>query len=140
VHQLRVEVRRNMDVLKVGFTPQPAVVRVRSVVFATTSGGIIKSRFWLEAASASITQGFGVKTFGQLANLLVALLTPAAVIAFVMGTWRVCADLGWAGAFLIGDGFFSHWQVWIALSIGLKMVSSSMLAWGSRSGKFSEEN
>jgi hypothetical protein len=76
----------------------------------------------------------------QLANILVALLTPAALVALVLGIWRVCADLGWAGPFLIGDGFFSHWQVWIALSIGLKMLSSSLIAWGSRTAKFSEEN
>jgi hypothetical protein len=83
---------------------------------------------------------FGMGTLSQLANILVALLTPAAVVACVMGMWRVCMDLGWAGAFLISGGFFSHWQVWIALSIALKMLSSSLIAWGSRNGKFSEEN
>jgi hypothetical protein len=129
-----------MDVLKVGLTPQPAVARARSGVVTTTSESTIKSRFWLEAASALTSEGSGIKTVGQLANILVALLTPAAVTAFVMGMWRVCADLGWAGAFLIADGFFSHWQVWIALSIALKMLSSTLIAWGSRTSKFSEEN
>lgn len=71
---------------------------------------------------------------------MVALLTPAAVVAFVMGMWRLCMDLGWAGAFLISGGFFSHWQVWIALSIGLKMLSSTLITWGARTSKFSEEN
>jgi hypothetical protein len=53
---------------------------------------------------------------------------------------RGLGDLGWAGTFLISGGFFSHWQVWIALSITLKMLSSTLLAWGSRTGKLSEEN
>jgi hypothetical protein len=129
-----------MEVLKVGLTPQPAVARAESGAATTTSGDSIKSRLWFVDASAANTQGYAVKTVGQLANILVALLTPAAVVAFVMGMWRMCADLGWAGAFLIAGGFFSHWQVWIALSIGLKMLSSTMIAWGSRTSKFSEEN
>jgi hypothetical protein len=96
----------------------------------------MKSQVWFEGAFAVITQGFS----RQLADVLVALLTPSAVLALVMALWRVAADLGWAGAFLIGDGFFSHWQVWIVLSIGLKLISSTMIAWGSRTNKFSEEN
>jgi hypothetical protein len=140
VHPLRVEVRRNMDVLKVGLTPQPAVAPARSSVDTSTSESTIKQQFWFDGASALFGPGVSIRTLGQLANVLVALLTPAAVIAFVMGMWRVCADLGWAGAFLITGGFFSHWQVWIALSIGLKMLSSTLIAWGSRTAKFSEEN
>ena len=76
----------------------------------------------------------------QLANVLVALLTPAALVALALGIWRVSTDLGWAQSFVISGGFFSHWQVWIALSVGLKMLSSTLLAWGSRVSKFSEEN
>jgi hypothetical protein len=129
-----------MEVLKVGLTPQPAVARAQSGAVATTSESTIKPRFSFVDVSALNTQGFAIKTVGQLANILVALLTPAAVVAFVLGMWRMCADLGWAGSFLIAGGFFSHWQVWIALSIGLKMLSSSMIAWGSRISKFSEEN
>jgi len=125
-----------MEVLKVVLTPQPAVARAQSGVTAITSETTVKSQFWFEGAFALITQGFS----RQLADVLVALLTPSAVVALVMALWRVGADLGWAGAFLIAGGFFSHWQVWIALSIGLKLISSTMLAWGSRTGKFSEEN
>jgi hypothetical protein len=125
-----------MPVLKVGLTPQPAVARARSGVAATTSESTIKLQVWFESAVVFITQTFS----RQLANILVALLTPAALVALVMGIWRVCTDLGWAGAFLITDGFFSHWQVWIALSVGLKMLSSTLIAWGSRTDKFSEEN
>ncbi len=121
-----------MPVLKIVLTPQPAVARARSGGAATTSESTIKPQFRFEGAF--------VQTLGQMANVLVALLTPAALVAFVLGLWRVCADLGWAGAFPISGGFFSHWQVWIALSIALKMLSSVLIAWGSRSAKFSEEN
>jgi hypothetical protein len=136
VHQLQVEVRWEMSVFKVVLAPQPAVVRARSGFAAITSESTLKLQVWFEDAFALITQGFS----RQLADILVALLTPSAVIALVMALWRVAADLGWAGAFLITDGFFSHWQVWIALSIGLKLISSTMIAWGSRTSKFSEEN
>jgi len=125
-----------MAVLKVGLTPQPAVAPAPSGVVRSTSESTLKSQFWFEGAFEVITQGFS----RQLADVLVALLTPAAVVALVMALWRVGADLWWAGAFLITGGFFSHWQVWIALSIGLKLLSSTLIAWGSRTNKFSEEN
>ena len=45
-----------------------------------------------------------------------ALLTPGALAAFVLSMWRLGADLGFARSFAIGDGIFSHWQVWLAIS------------------------
>ena len=51
------------------------------------------------------------------------------------GIWRFCADTGWTDTFLITGGFFSHWQVWIALSIALKLLSSFLLAWAGRTAK-----
>jgi hypothetical protein len=129
-----------MSGLKIGLTLQPAVARARSVVTATTSDSTLKFQVWFDGVAAVVAQAFGVQPLGQLANVLVALLTPAAVLALVMGIWRVGVDLGFASAFLIADGFFSHWQVWIALSVGLKMLSSTLIAWGSRTNKFSEEN
>jgi hypothetical protein len=47
----------------------------------------------------------------QLPNILVALITPAALVAFAMGLWRISTDLDWASGFPIAAGFFSHWQV-----------------------------
>ncbi len=118
-----------MPVFKVGLTPQFTVVR-------STSASTIHAQLWFETALKLITHIFS----RQLANVLVALLTPAALVALVLGMWRVCQDLGWAAAFPISGGLFSHWQVWIALSIGLKMLSSTLIAWGARTAKFSEEN
>ena len=101
MHPLQVEVRTHMPVLKIVLTPQPAVARARSGVAATSSESTIKSQFWFESASV-----VSILTFSrQLANILVALLTPAALVAFVLGLWRVCADLGWAGAFLVDRRF-----------------------------------
>lgn len=134
MHPLQAEVRRYMTVVKIGLTPEPAVAQAPSSATATTSE--IKSQLWFENAYISNTLSFS----RQLANVLVALLTPAAVVALVMGMWRVGTDLGWARAFLITGGIFSHWQVWIALSIGLKMLSSTLIAWGSRTSRFSQEN
>ena len=58
--------------------------------------------------------------------MLIILLTPAAMLALVFALWRIGADLGWTGTFVISDGFFSHWQVWLALAIGLKLATSSL--------------
>ena len=50
----------------------------------------------------------------QAALVIGGLLTPAAVMACALGLWRVAADLRWTSNFAIANGFFSHWQVWIA--------------------------
>ena len=109
-----------MSVLKAVLTPQPAVPRARSGFTAISSERTVKLQVWFESAFALITQGFS----RQLADVLVALLTPSAVVALVMGLWRVGADLGWAGAFLIADGFFSHWQVWLTLGASLQFCAT----------------
>jgi hypothetical protein len=73
-------------------------------------------------------------------NVLPALLTPASVVALVLGLWRVSSDLGWTEEFLIANGLFSHWQVWIALAIVLQIAASSLAAKISSNTKISEEN
>ncbi len=59
----------------------------------------------------------------QLVNALIILLAPASMIALVFGLWRIGADLAWTGAFVISDGFFSHWQVWLALAGALRLAA-----------------
>jgi hypothetical protein len=68
----------------------------------------------------------------ESADLLVALLSPASVIALVLGLWRLTADLDWTGSFLIPQGFFSHWQVWFALAIALKLGASALAPFSAR--------
>jgi hypothetical protein len=58
----------------------------------------------------------------RLALALSALLTPAAVMASVLGFWRLAADMQWTGEFGISTGLFSHWQVWLAVA--------GLLQWG----------
>lgn len=54
---------------------------------------------------------------------LSALLTPAALMACVLASWRLGADLGIAGAFAIREGLFSHWQVWFAVAGVLEIAA-----------------
>jgi hypothetical protein len=61
-----------------------------------------------------------VQTQQELAPLLAAFLSPASVVALVLAFWRLGADLGWTGQFAISTGLFSHWQVWMALAVGLQ--------------------
>jgi hypothetical protein len=67
-----------------------------------------------------------LKSSEQAADVLVALVTPAAAVTLVMGLWRLTSDVGWTESFPITTGFFSHWLVWIALAIGLKFGASAM--------------
>ena len=53
----------------------------------------------------------------QATLVAASLMTPVAVMAWVLAAWRVLADLKVAGAFAISNGLFSHWQVWIAIAI-----------------------
>ena len=45
-----------------------------------------------------------------------ALMTPAAVMASVLGLWRLSADMKLTGEFGIATGLFSHWQVWMVFA------------------------
>jgi hypothetical protein len=59
-----------------------------------------------------------------------ALLTPAAVMALVLGCWRLAADLNLAGQFAISGGLFSHWQVWVGLAVLLQTCASRLNRYG----------
>jgi hypothetical protein len=106
-------------------------MRAVSVFSETSSALPVKARWFIDrtvtASSAAL-------------NVLPALLTPAAVVALVLGLWRVSADLGWTEEFLISNGFFSHWQVWIGLAIGLQAAATSLSAKIASGDKISEEN
>ena len=54
----------------------------------------------------------------------ILLLSPGAMMAFAFGLWRLGQDLGWTGNFLISEGLFSHWLVWMAVSAGLKATAT----------------
>jgi hypothetical protein len=63
-----------------------------------------------------------------------ALLIPASLMAYVLGFWRLAADMGLAAGFAIA-GLFSHWQMWIALAVVLHVTASILNRYG-RAGEF----
>jgi hypothetical protein len=66
----------------------------------------------------------------RIALAMAALLTPAAVMAAVLGVWRLAADLKWTGDFAIASGLFSHWQVWFASAALLHICSRALSHYG----------
>ena len=103
---------------------------------ATYSGGARAAAILAEASSTFVSKiqplveeaAIGVRYVvePQLMGVLSILLAPASLIAMVFGIWRLGADLGWTGAFVISDGFFSHWQVWLALAFAFRLAASGL--------------
>ncbi len=52
-----------------------------------------------------------------------ALMQPAAVMAGDLAVWRFGADLQWTSEFAISSGLLSHWQVWLAIFLGLESAA-----------------
>jgi hypothetical protein len=59
-----------------------------------------------------------------------ALLTPAAVVAFVLSMWRLGADIGFTSSFAIHTGIFSHWLVWLAISVAVQFLAVVLNRYG----------
>jgi hypothetical protein len=72
----------------------------------------------------------------RLAAAVAALLIPIALMAYVMGLWKLASDLGLASDFGI-DGLFSHWQVWGAVALALTFAASALNRYG-RGGELEE--
>ena len=66
----------------------------------------------------------------RVALAMASLLVPVAVMASVLGVWRLAADLKIAGDFAIPNGLFSHWQVWIASAVVLLLVARVLNRYG----------
>lgn len=62
------------------------------------------------------------------------LLQPVALMACVLGLWRLAADLSLAREFAISSGLFSHWQVWMALGVGVLATSALLRRYGQDGG------
>jgi hypothetical protein len=120
-----------MSVTRIGTMLQPAWMRAASVFADTNATVPARLRGFIDRTVVSSEAAM---------NVLPALLSPAAVVALVLGLWRVSADLGWTEEFLIANGFFSHWQVWIALAIVLQVAAASLAAKINSHAKISEEN
>jgi hypothetical protein len=77
---------------------------------------IVRTSFALEWPAIRLGSGWV-----EAIELMVHLLKPASLGAFLLAFWRLGADLGWTSEFLITDGLLRHWQLWAAL--GMSMVA-----------------
>ena len=66
----------------------------------------------------------------HVALAFAALLWPGVLTSYVLGIWRLAADLGMAGGFGIERGVFSHWQTWLALAVVLNLMAISLNRYG----------
>lgn len=70
------------------------------------------------------------KASQESAPVIGSLLVPVAVVLYALAFWRLGADLKWAGEFFIATGLLSHWQVWLALAVGLHMLAAFLSRFG----------
>lgn len=59
----------------------------------------------------------------HLVQASAALLTPVALIPFVLGVWRLGADAGFTNSFIFRSGMLSHWQVWLGIAVMVQFLS-----------------
>ena len=72
------------------------------------------------------------RTNRRVAMAFASFLTPAAVMAAVLGIWRLAEDPHWASDFAIRKGLFSHWQVWFGFAALLQTGSYLLNRMGER--------
>jgi hypothetical protein len=78
---------------------------------------------------------YGGRAHRGLALATAALLTPAALVSFVLCIWSLAADLGWAGTFGIQNGVFSRWQTWLLVSVLLQAASLLLNRYGANEAR-----
>lgn len=77
---------------------------------------------------------FDPKHYTMLAAHLMA---PLAATGYALAAWRFASDMNWLGAFVISDGLFSKWQVWLVVAIATQ-AGAHYLNRASQSGETSE--
>ncbi|MCX6608697.1 MAG: hypothetical protein NTV52_34600 [Acidobacteria bacterium] len=86
-----------------------------------------------------LAQGPLVKREGtrnqRLALGTAALLTPFSLMAFVLGVWRLAADMSWAKEFAFSEGPLSHWQLWMAIGFVLQVAAVLLNRYGNPSAE-----
>ncbi|HLH40332.1 MAG TPA: hypothetical protein VKX39_14375 [Bryobacteraceae bacterium] len=65
----------------------------------------------------------------HVALALGAMFTPLALMAYVLGCWRLAADMGFASPFAI-TGLFSHWQIWMIAGVALQAAGAALNRYG----------
>ena len=71
----------------------------------------------------------------RLALGTAALLTPFSLMAFVLGVWRLAADMNWAKEFAFTEGPLSHWQLWMAVGFVLQVAAVLLNRYGNPSAE-----
>jgi hypothetical protein len=71
----------------------------------------------------------------SLAAAAAALLTPAALMALVLGIWRIAADLKLSSSFYIASGPLSDWRFWLAAAVLLQVCSHYLSRYGKSKDK-----
>jgi hypothetical protein len=105
-----------MSLMRLGGILQPALARTTSAMASTRSAVAVR---------VHPAVGRAVQISQEAASLVsVLFLNPGAMVALVFGLWRLGSDLGFAGPFVVSEGLFSHWLVWIMLSAGLKALAT----------------
>jgi hypothetical protein len=61
-------------------------------------------------------------------------LSALSAVACALALWRLGYDLNWTGRFAISEGFFSHWQVWLATAVLLQILGSKLQGLGRGGG------
>lgn len=77
------------------------------------------------ALRASLLRSFGLVVL-PMSGLM---LTAVAVLAGVLGIWRLGADLGWTSQFFIAGGFLSRYQLWSAIALGAQASAFALNRW-----------
>lgn len=68
----------------------------------------------------------------RIALAVAELLVPMTLAPLVLAFWRLGADMKWTGSFVIREGIFSHWQVWIAMAAALGACAYLLNRYGRR--------
>jgi hypothetical protein len=63
------------------------------------------------------------------------LMTPVALVGYVLALWRLGADLNWLDEFFIHQGLFSRWQVWLAIAIATHLLANHLNRIGRQHGR-----
>lgn len=77
----------------------------------------------------------GSGAFVASVSLSGLVLRPVAVLAGVLGAWRLGADAGWTNGFFIADGVFSRYQLWFAVAIAAQTSAFVLNRWAANQRK-----
>jgi hypothetical protein len=62
----------------------------------------------------------------RAARGVAALLTPTALVFFLLGGWIFAAERRLTDAFPIQEGFLSYWEFWIAAAASLLLAARAL--------------